>query len=318
MSVNNIQYLRRNEIDILRWDQCIDRATNGLIYAYSFYLDKMSRHWDALVWNDYEAVMPLTWNRKYGLYYLYQPPFTASLGIFGNNLTEALVQEMLQAIPKKFRLIEIDLNAGCIIHPSGAAGIPPSSPAPSSPFTRLRLNYVLPLTKSYEALYAQYRDNVRRNIKKSQQAKCRYECGIDINDVIYLSQWQMQKVSNLGRDDYDRFLHLYHLLKERNQAIACGVYTPNDQLIASCVYFFSHNRAYYILVGNHPNGRTAGASHFLIDRFIHHYAGTGMTLDFEGSDIRNLAFFYSSFGAQEEIYPAYHVNRLPWWAKLFK
>ena len=27
---------------------------------------------------------------------------------------------------------------------------------------------------------------------------------------------------------------------------------------ASCVLFFSHNRAYYILAGNHPNGKPLG------------------------------------------------------------
>ena len=61
--------------------------------------------------NDYEAVMPLTWNKKYGFYYLYQPAFTASLGVFGKNIDEQLVEEFLEAIPAKFKLIEISLNS---------------------------------------------------------------------------------------------------------------------------------------------------------------------------------------------------------------
>ena len=48
---------------------------NGLIYAYSFYLDTMAKHWDAFILNDYEAVMPLTWNKKYGITYYYTSPF---------------------------------------------------------------------------------------------------------------------------------------------------------------------------------------------------------------------------------------------------
>jgi hypothetical protein len=71
-------------------------------------------------------------------------------------------------------------------------------------------------------------------------------------------------------------------------------------------------------VGNHPDGRTAGASHFLIDAFIKDHAGTDMLLDFEGSDIRNLAFFYSSFGAKEENYGAIKLNRLPFYMKWLK
>jgi hypothetical protein len=92
----------------------------------------------------------------------------------------------------------------------------------------------------------------------------------------------------------------------------------NNELVASCVFFFSHGRSYYILVGNHPNGKTIGASHMLIDAFIKDHAGEKNILDFEGSDIRNLAFFYNSFGAENEIYPALKINRLPFYLKWLK
>nr|MBU9937149.1 hypothetical protein [Ferruginibacter sp.] len=98
-----IRYLTYRQIDKPKWDACIDGAYNGLIYAYSFYLDSMAKHWDALVLNDYEAVMPLTWNKKYGIHYLYQPPFTACLGVFGKQLNAATVSDFLKSIPPKFR-----------------------------------------------------------------------------------------------------------------------------------------------------------------------------------------------------------------------
>jgi hypothetical protein len=101
-------------------------------------------------------------------------------------------------------------------------------------------------------------------------------------------------------------------------AITYGIVSAQNELLASCVFFLSHNRAYYILVGNHPNGKTIGASHALIDAFIKDHAGKNILLDFEGSDIRNLAFFYSSFGAGNEIYPAIKINRLPFYLKWLK
>jgi hypothetical protein len=94
--------------------------------------------------------------------------------------------------------------------------------------------------------------------------------------------------------------------------------TVNKKVLASCAFLFSHGRAYYILVGNHPNGRTLGASHTLIDGFIKDHAEQNLLLDFEGSDIRNLAFFYSSFGAAEEKYSAIKRNKLPWYVKWMK
>src|ERR1700722_19967131 len=97
----HIRYIQQPEIDKIKWDHCIGNAGNGLIYGYSCYLDQMAKNWDALVLNDYEAVMPLTWNKKYGIHYLYQPAFTASLGVFGNDMNEKLTRSFIQAIPGK-------------------------------------------------------------------------------------------------------------------------------------------------------------------------------------------------------------------------
>src|SRR5919107_951083 len=100
---NQIRYISRSEIDTLKWDRCIQQAANGLIYGYTVYLDNMAAHWDGLVLNDYEAVMPLTWNKKYGFYYIYQPFLSAALGVFGNHLNSNIIGLFLHAIPRRFR-----------------------------------------------------------------------------------------------------------------------------------------------------------------------------------------------------------------------
>ena len=128
----------------------------------------------------------------------------------------------------------------------------------------------------------------------------------------------MKTYSNESKENVNRFRNLYKTLYERSQATTYGIFSSKNELLASCVFFFSHNRAYYILVGNHPNGRTIGASHALIDAFIKDHAGKNMLLDFEGSDIRNLAFFYSSFGAIEEKFAGIKLNRLPFYLKWLK
>ena len=59
-----IKYLSHNNIDLKKWDICIQNAYNSLIYAESWYLDIVSPNWEALVYNDYEYVMPLPLKRK--------------------------------------------------------------------------------------------------------------------------------------------------------------------------------------------------------------------------------------------------------------
>ena len=56
----------------------------------------------------------------------------------------------------------------------------------------------------------------------------------------------------------------------------------------------------------------------LINAFIKDYAGTDLLLDFEGSDVNSLAFFYSSFGATVEMYVGLKQNNLPALLRLLK
>ena len=301
---SHIQYLKHAEIDKTKWDNCIANSSNGLIYCYSFYLDHMALHWDALVLNDYEAVMPLTWNKKFGINYLHQPFLAAQSGIVGNSITSQTIHAFINAIPKSFRFIDISLNYKNIDD--------------SNPKFSTRKNYVLDLNKPYENLFFNYKENIQRNIKKSMQLKCTVQIDFDVEKIIALAVAQMKSQGNEESENIERFRKLYYCLYSRKMATTYGIVSPQNELLASAVFFFSHNRAYYILVGNNPNGRSTGASHALIDAFIKDHAGKNLLLDFEGSDIPNLALFYSSFGATLETYPALKINRLPFYLRWMK
>jgi hypothetical protein len=249
--------------------------------------------------------MPLTWNKNYGFYYLYQPAFTASLGVFGSKIEEPLVKEFMDAIPLKFRLIEISLNYANNF-PGAVEGY------------YQRSNYILHLKKPYDEISRSYRDNHKRNIAKAMQSGCHVNNEIPVDEIMKLHEEQLKHIDGTKPEDYLNIKKLYELLKTRGQAKIYAILDPKNKVLASAVFFFSHNRAYYIMVGNHPDGKTLGASHALIDAFIKDHAHQNLILDFEGSDIRNLALFYEGFGATLEIYPGVKINKLPWYIKLFK
>lgn len=294
-----------DKIDKAKWDHCIDTASNGLIYAYSFYLDTMSKNWDALILDNYSFVMPLTWNKKFGVYYLYQPFFAASLGIFGDNISAEIMKAFLDNIPGKFKYWDFYLNRENVFSVAGYE-------------IYERRNYFLNLQKNHENLQAAYSKSHLRNIKRAIDLGNVVQKNIPIDNVINLAREQSRGFSPVTDKDYENFSSLFSNLAQKNNAVTYGVWSSQDQLVASCAYFFSHNRAYYILVGNHPNGRTSGASHLMVDCFIKEHAGENLVLDFEGSDIKNLAWFYGSFGAKEEKYAGIKMNRLPPLLKLFK
>lgn len=171
---------------------------------------------------------------------------------------------------------------------------------------------------SYEYLYQNFKENIQRNIKKAYQQGCKVQKDIDVEEIIELAVLQMKSHGHESKENIDRFRRLYTDLHKRKMTATYGIVSVNNKLLASCVLFFSHNRAFYILVGNHPDGKSSGASHALIDAFIKDNASKNMVLDFEGSDIPTLAYFYSSFGAEHEIFPALKINRLPFYLKWLK
>ena len=150
-------------------------------------------------------------------------------------------------------------------------------------------------------------------LQKAQERGCTYRENLSIESVLQL--WKQQRKFSRSKEvrSLDRFSRLYEQLQLRQQTVTCGVYSPEGKLLAAALYFLSHQRAYYIMAGNHPEGKSCGASPMLIDRFIAARAGTNLLLDFEGSDEPGLAFFYSSFGASKETYPALRKSRLPLW-----
>lgn len=299
-----IRFIPRAQLDTKKWDSCIDDAGGFPLYAYHFYLDVMCRQWDALVLNDYEAIMPLTWHKKAGIYYLYQPFLTLQLGIIGKMVNAEIVHAFLKAIPERFRFWEINLNKDNLFT------------VPDFTFNEKK-SYLLSLQPSYAAIAMHYRQNVKRNIKKAVAAGCAYKEEVPADEVLRLAYPQLKKYTRLLKNDLSNFHKLYNLLMQQQKAKTIGVF-HNHKLVAACIFFFYEQRAYYILAANSAEGKKVGASHFLVDRFIQQNAGEQWILDFTGSDIPSIAFFYECFGAQPEPFTSIRLNHLPFWIKWMK
>jgi len=301
---SSVSYLQNANIDKVKWDKCIDTASNGLIYAYSFYLDAMAKHWDAVVMNDYEAVMPVTWNKKYGVHYLYQPFLCASLGLFGKNITREMLSGFLNKIPKRFKYWDISLNKDNFFLETGYDLYP-------------RTNHILNLNHSYNFLLNNYRNSYKQILNKADNSKLVLHKNMSVNHSIELTKKQFKNITAIPNTDFENFIHLYKSQQKKLNSKTYGVYI-DDKLLASGIFLFSHNRAYYMLAGNSPSGRAFKASHIVIDAFIKDHAGSNLILDFEGSDVKNIAFFFKGFGAIEEKYPGLKYNALPSYIRWMK
>lgn len=293
-----IHYLRRREIDPTRWDHCIQNSQSPLIYGYANYLDAMTAgQWDALVLDDYAAVMPLTWRSKYGIRYLYQPAFTQQTGIFSQgHLPPATLQTFLDQLNRHFRFAEIYLNY--------------TNPHPS--FTP-RINYILSLNSSYDQLAAGYKKDLAKNLKASRRTPLIYKQEYDLTTALRdFHQEYATRLPAIKESDFRNFETLCRELQKKDQLLTRAVCNESQQTLCSAVFLKDTHRFYLIHSTTLPAGRSTEANHYLLDQFIREWAGSPMILDFEGSDHPGIAHFYANFGALDQPYFFYRQNRLPW------
>lgn len=295
-----IRYLKNNEIDIKKWDQCISKAFNGNAYALSWYLDIVHEGWEALVEDDYQRVMPLTVARKFGVSYIFQPYFTQQLGVFSiKKLNPDVIRMFIREIPSHIKYIDIKLNS----------------------FNKLsgniyqlttNKNYIQDLIKEYPKLVLKYSTNTKRNLKKGLKNKLSLMKNIKPEAVIDLFRNNRGKQLGKWNDrHYQKLKHLMYSAMYKGKGFVYGVFTENNQLCAGAFFIKSNNRLVFLFSGADNTAKETGAMTFLIDSVIRDYTPSKLVLDFEGSNDNNLARFYSGFGAKPTEYTGLIINRLP-------
>lgn len=298
----NIQYLQNHQIDRARWDACIDNADNGLIYGYSFYLDTMCDHWDALILDDYAAVMPLPWRRKFTISYLYQPYYIATLGVFGNNVSEAVFAQFIRAIPLKFRYCDLDFNEGNQITKNIAL---------THLEWRERKNLFLTLDR-YETIYAKYSRLAKRKLTKAKHEGLQITRNVPASDVIdyYIREYE-EKNRIIPNDVYRKLKDLLkHSKKEGYQTYMAT--TQQGAVAGFYLVYIDHKFVYSILGGSTAEGKNKGTFYLLTDAAIQDFSDTQKTFRFEGSDKPGIAFFNMQFGSSPITYFHLKRNNLPW------
>jgi len=298
-----IKYLKNIEIDKSKWDYCIANSPNGLIYSTSLFLNNMATNWDALVMDDYHAVMPLPFRKKYGIHYIYPPAFSQQIGITSlQEITPDIVASFLKQIPKKFRYVEMNFNTENIFLPSTG---------------KIRDNYFLPLSNTFEALQKNFSRSAVRNIKKAMDENILIKEGTDSSAIITMHRERFKDNVGANENDYLRLQKLFEELHAKNMLFTIGAFKTNC-LIAGSVYFVYKNRITFIINGNTSDSLKNGATHLLMNDTIKKFCNHENILDFEGSDFSDFVRFYKQYGAVLENYTLVKINNLPWPFSFFK
>jgi hypothetical protein len=301
-----LKSLPKKNIDPKKWDKCVF-DNKALIYCKKQYLDIMADEWFGIVLNDYEAIMPICIKQKFGIRYGYTPAFVQQLGLIGiNKLTTT--NELLIALKKEIlniaRYGDIQFNYKNLF---------------ATTFCETKTNFIIDLKNNYEYIFTHYKNDLKQNLKKTAKEEFIYTTTSDVEFAVdtYKNTYG-ERMLNISNSDYLNFKKLCTQLATTNNCIVRQVLNKQQEVLAIALLLVDENRIYNIANSNTALGRATEANHFLIDNILQEFAGSGLTFDFEGSDLPGVKQFYQKFGALNEPYYHWHFNELPWWIKWLK
>lgn len=297
-----IKYLKNNEINLIRWDNCINNAINGNIFAYSWYLNILCEDWEALVLGDYEYVMPILHKITYKRSIIFSSKLGNRLGIFSNKLlTEEIVDTFIKNLPKKYSRIHILLNKFNKLTGKAAT---------------TQKTYEIDLIQSHMKISTKYSSQFQKNLQTAYSKRISAVNGIMPNELINFSE-KKNVISNpkLTKPDFIKLRMIIAHSLRYNLGEVYGVYTENNTLCAAAFFLKSKRKIHLMFNCIDKNEIKTYALHYLIDKFIETHTEKNLTLNIENVILNDDLDFFTGVGAHEYRYKRFFVNHLPWYYK---
>lgn len=300
-----IRHLEHSAIDKAAWDAMLLRCPDRVWYVQSWVLDLCCPAWEALVGDD-GSIMPLIWRRKFGIDYLYQPYGVQYQGVFCPARTKGIDDAFLAAVPKRFRYWDIHLNAAMQVRADRGDRL----------FTNSTQDLLL--DKEASGLRAGYSKGHLRNLRKAGDDPPVVHRDVTVREFDEL--FDRTTGRRFGNIPEGGMLLLERMLSgaiERGQCMILGIREQGGLRAAAC-FMEWEGRSILLKSANDEVGIARQAMFHLVDRYITEHAGSGLLLDFAGSNTASVVRFNEGFGARSSVYLHLVRNRLPAPFKWFK
>jgi len=262
------------------WDVCIYDKNDTILGALPYYLSKIK-----------------------GLSVIRMPKFTPYLGVQffysdnlpdnkKNKLAQKITLELIEQLPKVAYTQQIH-------HPNFSNWLPFywASYKQTTMYTyRLNINNI-------NIVHASFRKNLKRNLKNvSKTLSCQESNDVALFYKINKATYSRQRMNTPYSFDFLKKLDT--ALAQRNQRKIFITYNQEKEAVAAGYFIWDNNTAYY-LAGGHTGNREAMS--WTMWHAIQYFSSRVPVFDFEGSMIKNIAHFFSGFGATPV--PYHHITK---------
>lgn len=278
-----IRRLRYNEIDFRKYTQCLESSEQIKYSASKIFLDVTSKkRWDLLVYNDYEAVMPIPYVRKYGIKVVLNPMLCQQLGVFSKKDDVLLNEAFLDFLKNNYLIRVYHFNDHNQFN---------------SPIERKKNFIIYP--DSYEKVFANYSPKRKRKLRLGEDILSDSEIRIiSFNEAKLFIENNMTGLAK--RNDVHGFTRIFKIFYDFKKLTFCAFYYQNQ--IINLISVYSDYKTLALLgTFNEKDFIKISGSSVLIDDMIKKNIETA-AFDFEGSEVPSVEEFFRGFRPELKKY----------------
>ncbi|MCF2219202.1 hypothetical protein H9Q08_07780 [Chryseobacterium sp. PS-8] len=279
-----IRRLIYNEIDFEKYSKCLENSAQRKYSASKDFLDITSgKQWELLVYNDYEAVMPVPFVKKIGFKIVINPKLCQQLGIF-SNIDDVKINDLfLSFLEKKYNIWYYGFND-------------------KNTFSKLlkrRKNFLI-YPDNYEIVRQKYSPKRKRKLRLDDDILRKSE----VREVSIFNAWEFISKNLIGaKDEKDKnsFLQIFTDLEKAGYLKLKAFFYGTAIINLIAVYSDDKTIALLGTFNDKDHVKLSGSS-FIIDNVICENIQTKI-FDFEGSDIPAIEEFFRGFRPELKSYP---------------
>lgn len=279
-----IKKLKYKEINFDKYAESLEKSCQNSDYAEPHFLDIVSdRKWFLLVYNDYEAVMPVAYVRKFGVPFILMPKICQQLGVFSQVDQPEVNSLFYNYLVHHFLVLMYAFNAdNKFNHP-----------------VEFKISYLLQ-RNNYLEIKKNYSVHRRRNVRIIGDLQGNITLRKKLNHKDFGFFLKNVKGLNSQRQKEEYFRVLKELLAHDIGDLRIFEYKEQTQ---SFVYMFEgvKNRYLSLFINEYPPLNSNFPS-ITIDQALQEFI-EDKNFDFMGSEVEKVAQFNERFGAISYQYP---------------
>ncbi|WP_048510487.1 hypothetical protein [Chryseobacterium sp. FH2] len=280
-----IRRLKYREINFKKYTECLENSEQRKYSATKDFLDVTSgKNWEILVFGDYEAVMPIPFERKFGCIKLViNPKLCQQLGIFSKKDNVEMNDAFLNSFEKKYNIWYYAFNA-------------------ENKFSKLlnqRQNFLI-YPDNYENIRQKYSPKRKRKLRLDEEVLQNSEVReVNMKEAIHFISENTIGAKN--EKDKQQFLQTFSDFEKAHRLNLTAFFYHKTIINLIAVYSDVKTLALLGTFNAKEHIKLSGSS-VIIDHIISENIQHKI-FDFEGSDVPAVEEFFRGFRPTLQKYP---------------